>query len=53
MAYDIQILFISYITLAAVLAMVYGLRRVFLLEKKIARLEQAILRLEKKLLKKR
>lgn len=34
-----QILLISYITLAAVIAMIYGIRRIFLLERKIARLE--------------
>lgn len=38
-----QILLISYITLAAVIAMIYGMRRIFVLEGKIARLEQAIL----------
>tara|TARA_Y100000310_G_scaffold175412_1_gene175458 strand:- start:506 stop:697 length:192 start_codon:yes stop_codon:yes gene_type:complete len=43
MAVENQILFISYITLAAVIAMVYGLRRIFLLEKKIVQLEAAIL----------
>jgi hypothetical protein len=43
MAVEQQILFISYITLAAVIAMVYGLRRIFLLEKKIVSLERTIL----------
>jgi len=43
MAIENQILFISYITLAGVIAMVYGLRRIFLLERKIVRLEAAIL----------
>ena len=38
-----QILFISYITLAAVIAMIYGMRRIFLLERKIVRLERTIL----------
>lgn len=38
-----QILFISYITLAAVIAMIYGLRRIFLLEGKIVRLERSLL----------
>jgi len=37
-----QILFIAYVTLAGVLAMIYGLRRIFLLEKKIVSLEKAI-----------
>jgi hypothetical protein len=48
-----QILLISYITLAAVIAMIYGMRRIFLLEKKITRLESAILGTEKKLMKKK
>ncbi len=43
MAIENQILFISYITLAGVIAMIYGLRRIFLLERKIVRLEAAIL----------
>ncbi|MDP3727978.1 MAG: hypothetical protein Q8R18_00850 [bacterium] len=38
-----QILLISYITLAAVIAMIYGMRRIFLLENKIVSLEKAIL----------
>ena len=38
-----QILLISYITLAAVIAMIYGMRRIFILESKIVRLERAIL----------
>ena len=38
-----QILLISYITLAAVIAMIYGMRRIFLLENKIVRLEKTIL----------
>lgn len=38
-----QILLISYITLAAVIAMIYGMRRIFLLENKIVRLEKFIL----------
>lgn len=38
-----QILFISYITLAAVIAMIYGMRRIFILERKIVRLEKSIL----------
>ena len=48
-----QILLISYITLAAVIAMIYGMRRIFLLEKKIGKLEEAILGGEMKLLKKK
>lgn len=38
-----QILLISYITLAAVIAMIYGMRRIFLLEGKIVRLEKTIM----------
>ena len=38
-----QILLISYITLAAVIAMIYGMRRIFLLESKIVALEKSIL----------
>ena len=38
-----QILLISYITLAAVIAMIYGMRRIFLLENKIVQLENVIL----------
>jgi len=38
-----QILLISYITLAAVIAMIYGMRRIFLLENKIVNLERVIL----------
>tara|TARA_Y100000310_G_C20679181_1_gene814891 strand:- start:2254 stop:2442 length:189 start_codon:yes stop_codon:yes gene_type:complete len=38
-----QLLLISYITLAAVIAMIYGMRRIFHLERKIIRMEQAIL----------
>ena len=43
MAIENQILLISYVTLAAVIAMIYGMRRIFILESKIVRLEQAIL----------
>ena len=38
-----QILLISYITLAAVIAMIYGMRRIFLLERKIVGLEKSLL----------
>lgn len=37
-----QLLLISYITLAAVIAMIYGMRRIFILERKIVRLEKFI-----------
>lgn len=43
-----QILLISYITLAAVIAMIYGMRRIFLLEGKIIRLEKNLLAVHKK-----
>ncbi len=45
-----QILLISYVTLAAVIAMIYGMRRIFLLENKIVRLEQSIVGHKTKLL---
>ena len=38
-----QLLLIAYITLAAVIAMIYGMRRIFILENKIVRLENTIL----------
>jgi hypothetical protein len=48
-----QILFISYITLAAVIAMIYSMRRIYRLEGKIMRLERALLgRIKKKVAKK-
>ncbi|MFH1972054.1 MAG: hypothetical protein ABIJ18_01095 [archaeon] len=37
-----QILFISYVTLAAVIAMIYSMRRIYRLEGKILRLEKLI-----------
>ena len=37
-----QILFISYITLAAVIAMIYSMRRIYRLENKILRLEKVV-----------
>jgi len=39
-----QILFISYVTLAAVIAMIYSMRRIYRLETKIIRLEQVMLK---------
>ena len=48
-----QILFISYITLAAVIAMIYSMRRIYRLEGKIIRLERTLLgRVKKKVAKK-
>ena len=38
-----QLLLISYITLAAVIAMIYGMRRIFSLERKIIKLERQAL----------
>ncbi|MAG77901.1 hypothetical protein CL616_00895 [archaeon] len=49
-----QILFISYITLAAVIAMIYSMRRIYRLESKIMRVEKALLgRIKKKTIKKK
>ena len=45
---EYQILFWVVIDTAASLAMVYGVRRIFLLEKRIASLEQAILKSKRK-----
>lgn len=38
-----QILFISYVTLAAVIAMIYSMRRIYKLEGKIISLEKVML----------
>ena len=47
-----QIVVLLYILLGAVAAMIYSLRRIVSMEKKILRIETAILNLEKKLIKK-
>ena len=49
MALEDQMLIVMYIMLGAVAAMLYALRRIFMLEKKILSLETVILRLEESL----
>jgi len=49
MAFEDQIIIVMYIMLGAVAAMLYALRRIFLLEKRILSLEKLILDLDKKL----
>lgn len=49
MALEDQIIMVMYIMLGAVAAMLYALRRIFLLEKKILGLENAVLAFDKKL----
>jgi len=46
---DIQV--ILYVLIAALIATIYGLRRVILLERSILRIEQAIFRVEQHLTK--
>ena len=48
MALEEQVVLLLYIVLGAVAAMVYALRRIFLLERKILGLERVILQLDKK-----
>lgn len=49
-----QILFISYVTLAAVIAMIYSMRRIYRLEGKIMKMERALLgKFKKKTIKKK
>lgn len=48
-----QVFFLNLVTLAAVFAIIYVLRRMFSIERKVINMEKAILRIEKKLLKKR
>lgn len=48
MALEEQVVLLLYIVLGAVAAMVYALRRIFLLERKILGLEKIILQLDKK-----
>ncbi len=50
MALEEQVVLLLYIVLGAVAAMVYALRRIFLLEKRILSLEKVILQLDKKLM---
>lgn len=49
MALEDQIIIVMYVMLGAVAAMLYALRRIFLLEKRILSLEAVILRMEEKL----
>ena len=49
---DPQIMIPVYVLLGAVAAMIYSLRRILLLEKKILNIETTILSVEKKLSKK-
>lgn len=49
MALEDQIMIVMYIMLAAVAAMLYALRRIFLLERKILSLENVVLQFDKKL----
>ena len=49
MAIDTQLVIVLYVLLGAVAGMLYALRRVFMLEKRILRLEQVILNVDKKL----
>ena len=50
---EMQILFISYVTLAAVVAMIYSMRRIYRLEGKIVKMERALLGRVKKTTKKK
>ena len=49
MAMEDQMIIVMYIMLGAVAAMLYALRRIFMLEKKILSLEAVILRVEESL----
>ncbi len=49
MAVDTQLVIVLYVLLGSVAGMLYALRRVFLLEKRILRLEQVILNIDKKI----
>ncbi len=49
MAVDTQLVIVLYVLLGSVAGMLYALRRVFLLEKRILRLEQVILNMDKKI----
>ncbi len=50
---EMQILFISYVTLAAVVAMIYSMRRIYRLEGKIVKMERILLGRTKKVTKKK
>ena len=49
MAVDTQLVIVLYVLLGAVAGMLYALRRVFMLEKRILNLEQVILSVDKKI----
>ena len=49
MAIDTQLVIVLYVLLGAVAGMLYALRRVFMLEKRILNLEQVILSVDKKI----
>jgi hypothetical protein len=51
MAYEEWVIMLLWINLGAVAGMLYALRRIFLLEKKIVNLEKVILRMEKSQIK--
>lgn len=51
MAFEEQVIILVYIILGAVLAMIYSLRRIYMMEKKILRVEQLLLEFDKKLSK--
>lgn len=49
MAVDAQLVIVLYVLVGAVAGMLYALRRVFLLEKRILRLEEVILNIDRKI----
>ncbi len=48
-----QIFFLNLVTLAAVFAIIYVLRRMYTIDSRMIKIEKAILNIERKLLKKR
>lgn len=46
---DAQLVIVLYVLLGAVIGMLYALRRIFLLERRILRIEELILNFDKKL----
>ncbi len=51
MAFEEQVIVVLYVIVGAVAAMIYSLRRIYLLEKKILRLEELLLAFDQKLSK--
>ncbi len=49
MGFDAQLVIVLYVLLGAVIGMLYALRRIFLLERRILRIEELILGFDKKL----